>query len=182
MPVLAEPNHRVRDFISAEQISNKVKEIGAQIAKDYAEREPLHIVGALKGCFVFMADLVRAIDIPVQVDFMEVSSYGGGMESSGNVKIVKDLTEDIRGRHLLLAEDIIDTGLTINRLLDMLSAREPASISIATLLIKEEKCQLRYPVAYKGFPIEDEFVIGYGMDYQGYYRNLPYIGILEVGK
>ncbi|RME89799.1 MAG: hypoxanthine phosphoribosyltransferase [Candidatus Hydrogenedentota bacterium] len=171
---------KIREFISEEAIAKKVKEMGKQISEDYRGREPLHVVGALKGCFIFMADLIRHIEIPVEVDFLEVSSYGDSTESSGNVKIIKDLTQDIAGRHLLLAEDIIDTGLTINRLLDMLSAREPASIHIATLLIKEEKHKLRYPVTYKGFAIHDEFVVGYGMDYRGYYRNLPYIGILDL--
>ena len=132
----------------------------------------------MKGCFVFQADLLRAIDISVKVDFIEVSSYGNAMESSGNIKIIKDLTHNIENEHILVAEDIIDTGLTLNHVLDLLRTRKPKSIGICTLLIKSEKQQLKYTAKYVGFEIEDDFVVGYGLDYSGYMRNLPYIGVV----
>jgi len=163
-------------LLDEEQIRRKVKKMGYQISRDYENKAPLRLIGALKGCFVFMADLIRAIDIPVKVDFMEISSYGNEMASSGNVKIVKDLTHNIAGEHVLIAEDIIDTGLTLNHVMDMLSTRNPASLAITSLLIKPSKQQLKYPVKYVGFEIPDDFVVGYGLDYSGYMRNLPYIG------
>lgn len=172
-------SYAIPPLIHEEQLRKRIREMGRQISQDYAGREPLRLVGALKGCFVFMADLVREITIPVRVDFMEISSYGNAMQSSGNVKIIKDLTNDIAGEHVLIAEDIIDTGLTLNFVMDMLSARAPASIEICSLLVKPAKMKLNYPIKYKGFEIEDHFVVGYGLDYKGFLRNLPYIGAVS---
>jgi len=169
---------KIPELISAQAIQDKVKEMGRQITKDYSNRYPLRIIGALKGCFVFMADLIKCIDLPVKVDFMEISSYGDAMESSGNVKIIKDLSHDIAGENVLIAEDIIDTGLTLNHTIAMLHTRNPKSIAVASLLIKNEKQQLKYPAKYIGFEIEDKFVVGYGLDYKGYMRNMPYIGVV----
>ncbi len=166
----------IPELVSEEDIRAKVKEMGKQISDDYRNRAPLRIIGALKGCFVYMADLLRAIDIPTKVDFMEVSSYGDAMQSSGNVKIIKDLTHNIEGEHVLVAEDIIDTGLTLNHVIDMLWTRHPASLAITALLVKPTKQKLKHPIKYSGFEIPDEFVVGYGLDYSGYMRNLPYIG------
>lgn len=161
-----------------EQLSQKVKELGAQIAKDYVGKNLL-LVSVLKGSVVFMADLMRAIDIPMQIDFMSVSSYGSGTESSGRVKILKDLSVDICGYDVVLVEDILDSGITLSNLMEMLRLRNPASIRICTLLNKPERRKAEVEVAYEGFSIPDEFVVGYGLDYDEKYRNLPYIGILK---
>lgn len=175
-------SHQIPVLVSEAQIKQRIKEIGKQISQDYAGREPLRLVGALKGCFVFMADLLREITIPVRVDFMEISSYGSAMVSSGNVKITKDLSHDIKGEHVLIAEDIIDTGLTFNFLMDMLQSRGPASIEICSLLVKPAKMKLNHPIRYTGFEIDDYFVVGYGLDYKGFLRNLPYIGAVSSNE
>lgn len=165
-------------LLSEEEIKAKVKELGAQITKDYAGKEIL-LIGILRGVIIFMADLARNIDLPVTLDFMVVSSYGRSTVSSGSVKIVKDLEESIEDKHVLIVEDIIDSGLTLKYLLDNLRMRKPASIRVATLLSKPARRKSDIVVDYNGFIIPDEFIVGYGLDYANKYRNLPYIGILK---
>lgn len=165
-------------LLSEETIAAKVKELGAQIAKDYADKNPL-IVSVLRGSFVFMADLVRAIDVPCTVDFMSVSSHGGGTTSSGEVKITKDFDVSIEGRHLIIVEDILDSGRTLSYLMKTLKARGAASIALCTFLDKPERRVVPVEVAYKGFTVPDAFIVGYGLDYDQKYRNLPYVGVLK---
>ena len=165
-------------LLSEETIAAKVKELGAQIAKDYADKNPL-IVSVLRGSFVFMADLVRAIYVPCTVDFMSVSSYGGGTTSSGEVKITKDFDVSIEGRHLIIVEDILDSGRTLSYLMKTLKARGAASIALCTFLDKPERRVVPVEVAYKGFTVPDAFIVGYGLDYDQKYRNLPYVGVLK---
>ena len=165
-------------LFSEEQLAQRVAEIAAQIDKDYAGKEPL-LVSVLRGSFVFMADLVRQITVPCTVDFMAVSSYGSGTTSSGQVKIVKDLSEPIEGKDIIVVEDILDSGNTLSYLLKLLEARRPASIRLCTLLDKPERRTKPVEVQYSGFTIPDEFVVGYGLDYDERYRNLPYIGVLK---
>lgn len=165
-------------LFSREQIREKVAEIGAEIRRDYGGR-PVLMVGILNGCFPFVADLVRAVRAHVEVDFMSVSSYGGGTQSSGIVRVLKDLNQSIEGRDVLLVEDIIDTGLTARYLLDNLRTRHPASLEICTLLDKREARAEEVPIRYVGFECPTEFVVGYGLDYDGLYRNLPFIGVLK---
>ena len=167
-----------RVLFSEEQLAQRVKEIAARIDADYAGKEPL-LVSVLRGSFVFMADLVRQITLPCTVDFMAVSSYGSGTTSSGQVKIIKDLSEPIEGRDVLVVEDILDSGNTLSYLLKLLEARHPASIRLCTLLDKPERRTKPVAVQYTGFTIPDEFVVGYGLDYDEKYRNLPYIGSLK---
>lgn len=166
-------------LIEADAVKNRIAELGKQITADYGDKNHIRVIGALRGCFVFMADLVRAIEMPVKVDFMEISSYGKALVSSGNIKILKDLSDDPHGEHVIIAEDIIDTGMTLQCMVDLLKGRGVASIEIATLLIKPKNVaaqgKLIYPVKYKAFEVSDEFVVGMGMDYKGYMRNLPYI-------
>lgn len=163
---------------SAETIADKVATIGAAIAGDYRDQRPL-IVGILSGCFPFVADLARAIDIHVEVDFMAVSSYGGGTTSSGVVRTLKDLNTSIEGRHVLLVEDIIDTGLTLQYIMQNLQTRKPASLEVCSLLDKTAARKKDVPVKYRGFECPNAFVVGYGLDYDGLYRNLPYVGVLR---
>lgn len=163
--------HRV--FISEEQIKNRITELGKEISKDYKDKE-LVIVVLLRGSFVFAADLVRAIEGDVIVDFMVVSSYQG-METSGEVRIFKDLAENIHGRNILIVEDIVDTGLTISKILEVLNSRNPKSLKTCTLLSKPSRRITEVQVKYIGFTIEDKFVIGYGLDLDQKYRHLPYI-------
>ena len=165
-------------LFSEEQLKTRVAEIAAQIDKDYEGKEPL-LISILRGSFVFMADLVRQIHVPCTVDFMAVSSYGSGTVSSGQVKIVKDLSETIEGKDILVVEDILDSGNTLSYLLKLLEARHPASIRLCTLLDKPERRTKPVAVQYSGFSIPDEFVVGYGLDYDEKYRNLPYIGVLK---
>lgn len=165
-------------LLSADEIATRVKEIGDQISADYAGEEIL-MIGVLRGAVIFMSDLARAISIPVAIDFMAVSSYGASTTSSGIVRILKDLDEEVAGRHLLVVEDIIDSGLTLNYLLDNLHSRKPASIRLVTLLNKPERRKKAVHVDYNGFTIPDHFVVGYGLDYAEKYRNLPFIGILK---
>ena len=165
-------------LFSEEQLAQRVAEIAAQIDKDYAGKEPL-LVSVLRGSFVFMADLVRQITVPCTVDFMAVSSYGSGTTSSSQVKIVKDLSETIEGKDVIVVEDILDSGNTLSYLLKLLEARRPASIRLCTLLDKPERRTKPVEVQYSGFTIPDEFVVGYGLDYDERYRNLPYIGVLK---
>lgn len=160
------------------QLADQVKKMGAAITADYAGKEIL-MIGVLRGAFIFMADLVRAINLPVAVDFMALSSYGAAASSSGIVRILKDLEENIESKHVLIVEDIIDSGLTIKYLIENLSSRKPASIKICTLMSKPDRRKVEVPIAYNGFTIPDYFVVGYGLDYAEKYRNLPFIGVLK---
>jgi hypoxanthine phosphoribosyltransferase len=166
-------------LITEAEIRYKVKELGETISKDYADRD-LIVISVLKGGFIFVADLVRTLSIPVTIDFMAISSYGPATETSGVVKVVKDLDLNIVGKHVLIVEDIIDTGLTLAYLVKSLKTREPASLDICVLLDKSvRRIVERLPIKYKGFDVPDLFVVGYGLDYRQKYRNLPYIGILQ---
>ena len=165
-------------LFSEEQLRQRVQELGAQITKDYAEKAPV-LASVLRGSYIFMADLTRAIQLPIHVDFMAVSSYGSGTKSSGQVQITKDLSDDIEGRDLIIVEDILDSGNTLYYLMQILQARAPASIRLCTLLDKPERRTKPISADYSGFTIPDAFVVGYGLDYAEHYRNLPYIGILK---
>ncbi|MCC7386702.1 MAG: hypoxanthine phosphoribosyltransferase [Deltaproteobacteria bacterium] len=165
-----------RVMFSAEALAARVSELGRQITADYAGSE-VTVVGVLNGSFVFMADLVRAIDLPIRCDFLGLSSYGSATESSGVVAITKDLSGPIEGRHLLIVEDIVDTGLTMAYLMQNLATRRPASVKLVSLLSKPARRQVDVVIDYLGFTIEDRFVVGYGLDYDGRYRNLPFIGV-----
>jgi hypoxanthine phosphoribosyltransferase len=166
-------------LIPAEEIQAKVRQMGEQIARDYALLGDLLLVGVLKGCIMFMVDLARAIALPVAMDFIAISSYGQSTKSSGVVRLLKDLETDISGRHVLIVEDIIDSGLTLDYLRSQLVRRNPASLRICALLNKPERRSTDVTVDYLGFDIPNEFVVGYGLDYGECYRNLPYIGILK---
>lgn len=167
-------------LISEEEIAQRVAELGRQITQDYAGKD-LMLVGILKGCALFLSDLVRHIHIPVAFDFVAVSSYGADTKSSGVVRILKDLDESVESKHVLVVEDIVDTGLTLrlSYLLENLRSRRAASVKVCTLLDKPSRRRVDVPVDYRGFTVEDRFVVGYGMDYQGKYRSLPYIGVLK---
>lgn len=165
-------------LFSEEQLKNRVQEIAQQITADYQGKE-IMLISVLRGSFVFMADLCRAIDLPCTLDFMAVSSYGKGTKSSGQVQITKDLSEDISDRHIIVVEDILDSGNTLSYLLKILENRHPASIRLCTLLDKPDRRVKPVEVHYSGFTIPDAFVVGYGLDYAEKYRNLPYIGILK---
>jgi len=167
-----------RVLVSEEEIAEKLAELGAQITADYQGKDLL-VVGVLKGAFIVMADLARHIDLPIEFDFMAVSSYGAATKTSGVVRILKDLDQEIADRHVLIVEDIIDSGLTLNYLLKSLRVRKPASIEVATLLLKEGIQRVPIDVKYVAFSIGPEFVVGYGLDYDQKYRNVPYIGVLE---
>ncbi|MDD4188574.1 MAG: hypoxanthine phosphoribosyltransferase [Eubacteriales bacterium] len=159
-------------LVSREEISKKVKELGERISKDYKGQDLL-LVGVLKGAVVFMADLLREITIPVEVDMISVSSYGSGTDSTGIVKIVKDLDVNIKDRHVLIVEDLIDTGLTLQHLKELLATREPLSVKVCTIFDKPTRRIVDVPIEYNGISIPNYFVIGYGLDYAGEYRNLP---------
>ena len=165
-------------LFSEEQLKNRVREIAQQITADYQGKE-IMLISVLRGSFVFMADLCRAIDLPCTLDFMAVSSYGKGTKSSGQVQITKDLSEDISDRHIIVVEDILDSGNTLSYPLKILENRHPASIRLCTLLDKPDRRVKPVEVHYSGFTIPDAFVVGYGLDYAEKYRNLPYIGILK---
>ena len=167
-----------RVLISEEEIAARLRDMGEQITRDY-EGEALLVVGVLRGAFMVMADLARQIRLPLEFDFMAVSSYGSATKTSGVVRILKDLDEEIAGRHVLLVEDIVDSGLTLDYLLKTLKLRRPASIHLATLLLKEDMQKVDVEARYVGFTIGPEFVVGYGLDYDQRYRNLPYIGVLD---
>jgi hypoxanthine phosphoribosyltransferase len=168
----------VEPLITEEGLARRVAELGARITEDYRGKD-LVVVGVLKGSFPFVADLVRQIDLPLRVDFLGLSSYGNGTESSGVVKITSDLTKPIAGKHVLVVEDIVDTGLTMKYLLANLATRQPASVRVCSLLEKPARLRVEVEIAYKGFTIPDEFVVGYGLDYDERYRNLPFLGILK---
>ena len=165
-------------LLTEEQIRDRVAQMGAEISRDYAGKDPL-FVGVLKGCFVFMADLMRAVSVPCGMDFMVVSSYGSGVKTTGAVEIIKDLSQDIQGRHIVIVEDILDTGVTLHYLSRYLKNRDPASVTIATFLDKPERRRADVSARYVGFTVPDAFVVGYGLDYAEKYRNLPFIGILK---
>ncbi len=165
-------------LFSEEQLKARVKEIAQEIERDYRGKE-IMLISVLRGSFIFMADLCRAIDLPCTLDFMSVSSYGKGTTSSGQVQITKDLSEDITGRHVIVVEDILDSGNTLSYLLKILQHRHPASIRLCTLLDKPDRRVKPVEVHYSGFTIPDAFVVGYGLDYAEKYRNLPYIGIVK---
>ncbi|MCL2827094.1 MAG: hypoxanthine phosphoribosyltransferase [Eggerthellaceae bacterium] len=164
-----------------EDIARRVEELGAEITQDYAARaeEGIVLVSVLRGAAIFMADLARKISLPIEMDYMAISSYGNGAKSSGVVRILKDLTTDIKKQHILIIEDILDSGLTLNYLIKNLASREPASIEVATLLRKKTLQQADIKCKYIGFECPDQFIVGYGLDYAEHYRNLPYIGILK---
>ena len=167
-----------RILYTEEELCSRVRELGRQITADYAGREPL-LVSVLRGSYIFMADLTRAIDLDVAVDFMSVSSYGAGTASSGQVEIKKDLSDSIEGKDLIIVEDILDSGNTLYYLMDVLRARKPASIRICTLMDKPERRTKPIKSDYVGFTIPDAFIVGYGLDYAEKYRNLPYVGVLK---
>ncbi len=165
-------------MIDAEAIKTKVIELGAQITRDYSGKA-LTLVGIMKGSIFFLTDLARAIDLPLTIELMGLSSYLGGTETTGEVRITHDVTKPMHDKHILVVEDIIDTGLTMKFLLENLAARHPASIKVATLLEKPSRAKAKVTIDYKGFVIEDRFVVGYGLDYGEKYRNLPYVGMLR---
>lgn len=167
-----------RVLISEEELQKRIAELGQQVAADYADKEPI-FVGVLKGVVNFFTDMVRATPIRCQYEFMAVSSYGSGTTTSGTVKLLKDVSCDIKGRHVVILEDILDTGLTLEFVREHLLAMEPASLKICTLLDKPERRKVDVYADYIGFTIPNEFVVGFGLDYQEFYRNLPFIGVLK---
>lgn len=172
-----------KEFISALEIEQMVARLGRQINDYYSEKPDLNllVIGLLRGSFVFMADLIRQIELPLTVDFMTVSSYGDATASTGNVKVVMDLDEPVEGKDVLMVEDIIDTGNTFNKVIGLIRYRKPRSLKICTFLSKPSRRQVEVPIDFCGMEIPDEFVCGYGLDYAQKYRNLPYIGILKQG-
>jgi hypoxanthine phosphoribosyltransferase len=178
------PNEAIaRVLIEEAAIQARVRELGQQIAADYAGgTAPLMLIGVLRGAVIFMSDLIRAIDARLTIDFIAVSSYGASTKSSGVVRILKDINESIEGANVIIVEDIIDSGLTLAYLLDLLHRRNPADLRVCTFLLKDRPRDHTLPeIPYVGFTIPDEFVIGYGLDYAGRYRNLPYVGVLSLG-
>ena len=165
-------------LIDEDRLQERIRELGHEISSDYAGRELL-LVGVLKGAVFFMADLMRSVSVPCEIDFMAISSYGAATDSSGVVRILKDLDINIEGRHVLVVEDIIDSGLTLSYLLRNLESREPASLEICALLTKPERREIEVPVRYVGFEIPNRFVIGYGLDFAERYRNLPHVAVLS---
>ncbi|HEY3333229.1 MAG TPA: hypoxanthine phosphoribosyltransferase [Capsulimonadaceae bacterium] len=181
MPVVSKLDEDIeRVILSEEQIAARVAELAEEISRDYAGKD-LMLIGILKGCVVFLSDLIRQISIPLSFDFVAVSSYGADTKSSGVVRILKDLDESVESMHVLVVEDIVDTGLTLrlSYLLENLRSRRAASVKVCTLLDKPARRRVDVPVDYRGFTVEDQFVVGYGLDYQGKYRGLPYIGLLK---
>ncbi len=179
MSEFSNPNLEV--LISSEEIQERIRELGAQIARDYAGHNPL-LIGVLKGACLFLSDLMRAADLPLNVEFIAISSYGAEMRTSGEVRILKDLDVAIEGRHILVVEDIVDTGLTLSYLLANLKSRGAASVKLAALLDKYERREKEVPIDYLGFQIPDEFVVGYGLDFAERYRNLPFIAVLKSAQ
>lgn len=165
-------------LITKEEIAKRIKELGEQITQDYNGEEVI-VIGVLKGSALFMADLIRNMDLPVQIDFLVASSYGGGTESSGNVKIIKDINVDVHDKHVMMVEDIIDTGITMKNLKEIFSVRQCKSFKICTLLDKKERRKVEIDADYIGFDVPNEFVVGYGLDYDGKYRNIPEICVLK---
>jgi hypoxanthine phosphoribosyltransferase len=173
------PTRPKRILLPARSIQSRVAELGREIARDF-RGEPVCLVGVLTGAVVFLSDLIRHIDTPVEIDFVAASSYGEATHSSGEVRIIKDVSHALRDKHVLIVEDIIDTGLTLRYLMETFSARQPASLDCCVLLDKPARRVAEVPVKYLGFEIEDCFVVGYGLDYRGFYRNLPYISELDA--
>lgn len=171
--------HRITEYISEEQIDKRIRELAAHISEDYAKKE-IKLICILKGSVFYTCELAKRITVPVTLDFMSVSSYGSGTKSSGDIKIKKDLDESIEGLDVIIVEDIIDSGNTLSRLIPLLKERNPASIKVTTLLDKPDRREVNVDVDYVGFEIEDKFVVGYGLDYDQSYRDLPYIGIVEI--
>ena len=168
-----------RPFVTQEEMRTRIRELGRQITADYVDKD-LILVGILKGAYAFYADLARAIRLPLRVDFLVVTSHGSSAKTSGKVKMVTDLTENVTGKHVLLVEDIVDSGLTAEYLIKKLSRRKPTSIKVCTLLSKPERRKIPLPIDYVGFKIPDRYVVGYGLDYQQRYRNLPYLAVLDT--
>jgi hypoxanthine phosphoribosyltransferase len=166
-------------LLSADTIAERIRALGAQLAREYANADDLHLICVLKGAFVFLADLVRTIDKATTIDFLAVSSYAKGTTSTGEVRLLKDLDVALDGRDVLIVEDIVDTGLTLHYLQDILRARRPKSLRTVCLLSKPSRRKVDVPVDYIGFTIDDRFVVGYGLDFNGRYRSLPYIGVLD---
>ncbi len=171
--------HRITEYISEEKIDQRIRELAEQISRDYAKKE-VRLICILKGSIFYTCELAKRLTIPVTMDFMSVSSYGAGMRSSGKITIKKDLDESIRGLDVLVVEDIIDSGNTLHELIPMLWERGPASIKVTTLLDKPSRRESQIDVDYVGFEIEDKYIVGYGLDYDQSYRDLPYIGIIEL--
>jgi hypoxanthine phosphoribosyltransferase len=169
----------LKPLLTREQIQERVRQMAQQIERDYPPGEPIHLVAVLKGAFMFLADLIRAMRRPVTVDFIAVSSYGSRSRSSGEVRLVKDVDDSLEGRHIILVEDIVDTGLTLAYLQEILLARSPRSLRTACLLSKPAGRQIEPRVDYVGFEIPDQFVVGYGLDHAEQYRQLPYVATLE---
>jgi hypoxanthine phosphoribosyltransferase len=167
-----------RVLISEAQIRSRVAELGAQLSHDYRDKGELMMVGILKGSFIFLADLARAVTIPRRVDFLSISSYGARGARAGALRLILDLREPIRNRHVLVVEDIVDTGHTLSYLLEMLAARHPASLKTCALVTKPSRREREVPIDYVGFEIPDEWVVGYGLDYKDHHRTLPYIGVV----
>jgi len=172
------PETNVVTMIEADRIASRVRELGEQVTRDYAGRT-LVLVCVLKGSFLFTADLCRHIDLPLRVEFLGVRSYGEGTKSTGVVQITHDLTRPVEGVDVLIVEDIVDTGLTIAHLLELMRTRKPASVKVCSLLHKPARTRITVPIDYLGFTIEDKFVVGYGLDFAERYRNLPFIGVVE---
>ena len=171
-------SEKIKVLLSEEEVDSRIKQIAAKVSKDYAGKE-IHLICVLKGGVFFTCELAKRITVPVSLDFMSVSSYGDDTKSSGVVKIVKDLDQPLEGKDVLIVEDIIDSGKTLNHLKPMLESRNPASLHLCTLLSKPDRREVEVPVRYIGFEVPDEFVVGYGLDYAQKYRNLPYIGVAE---
>jgi len=171
-------NPNLETLITSAAIQARIGELGAEISRDYAGRNPL-LIGVLKGAFMFLSDLMRSIEIPLGIEFIAISSYGAEMRTSGEVRILKDLDVAIEGRHILVVEDIVDTGLTLSYLLANLKSRGAESVKLAALLDKFERREKEVAIDYLGFPIPDKFVVGYGLDFAERYRNLPYIAVLK---
>ena len=168
-----------RPIVTQEEMRARIKELGKQIANDYTGKD-LVLIGVLKGAYAFYADLARAIRIPLRVDFLIVTSYGGQSKTSGQVKVITELTEDIKGKDVLLVEDIVDSGLTVQYLIKTLTKHKPRSVKVCTLLSKPERRTIDVSLEYIGFKIPNKYVLGYGLDYQQKYRNLPYLAVLDV--
>lgn len=165
-------------LVSQAQLKEKIAELGAQITKDYQGKDLL-LVSILKGACVFLSDLMRAVELPLSIDFMCVSSYGAGTVTQGHANIIKDLDVDIEGKDVLIVEDILDSGVTLSHVMEILRSRKPASLRLCSLLEKPERHKVHVPIDYLGFVVPDEFVVGYGLDYAEKYRNLPYVGVLK---
>ena len=171
-------DNKFRTLIDDKQIQNRIQELGKEITKDYQGKEPI-LIGVLNGCFIFFADLVRHVECDLEIDFIKLSSYGDEKVSSGKVEILKDINADLRNRHVLIVEDIVDTGLSINFLKQKLINLKPASLKIVSLLLKKEKAKVDFDIDYVGFEISNEFVVGYGLDHKQVLRNLPAVYVMD---